>query len=226
MNVGLSYGSNSIWNFGAGFRFTRTDYPFYPRPRSRELGDQGDGKNFDLTAKWIPNGLSTVDIRLSYSDITYDYNTSRDFNGFNGALTWSWRPTGKIQSQLSFVGEPGYASTFYAFEGLPVQIDNSRFARTVRWNVTYLATAKTTFTAGVILTKDYLTQTIFGVTHDGSDLVTVGSLGVSYTPTRNSQLSCNFSYTDRSVSDNAERYNMSYPYNASSVNCSGQIVFQ
>ena len=226
VNVGLSYGSNSIWNFGAGFRFTRTDYPFYPRPRSRELGDQGDGKNFDLTAKWIPNGLSTVDIRLSYSDITYDYNTSRDFNGFNGALTWSWRPTGKIQSQLSFVGEPGYASTFYAFEGLPVQIDNSRFARTVRWNLTYLATAKTTFTAGVILTKDYLTQTIFGVTHDGSDLVTVGSLGVSYTPTRNSQLSCNFSYTDRSVSDNAERYNMSYPYNASSVNCSGQIVFQ
>ncbi len=71
VNIGLSYGSNSIWNLGAGFRFTRTDYPYYPHPfPSRELGDQGDGKNFDLTAKWIPNGLSTVDVRLSYSDIS------------------------------------------------------------------------------------------------------------------------------------------------------------
>ena len=182
--------------------------------------------NFDFTAKWIPNGLSTVDVRLSYSDITYDVNTARDFNGFNGALTWSWRPTGKIQSQLSFVGEPGYASTFYAFEGLPVQIDNSRFARTARWDGTYLATGKTSFTAGLSATKDYLTQTIFSSTQDGSDLVTTASLGVSYTPTRNSQLSCNASYSNRSVSDNAERYGMTYPYHAASFTCSGQLVLQ
>ncbi|MCB2022435.1 MAG: hypothetical protein KDG44_16685, partial [Burkholderiaceae bacterium] len=227
VNIGLSYGSNSIWNFGAGFRFTRTDYPFYPhRFPSRELGDQGDGKNFDLTAKWIPNGLSTVDVRLSYSDIVYEVNTSRDFNGFNGAINWNWRPTGKIQSQLSFVGSPGYASTFYGFEGAPVQVDNSKFARTLRWSGTYLATAKTTFTASIGLTKDFLTQTILGFTEDGYDLVTVGTIGASYTPTRNSQLSCNFSYSDRSVSDNAERFRMSYPYNVSSVTCSGQIVFQ
>ncbi len=96
----------------------------------------------------------------------------------------------------------------------------------MRWSGTYLATGKTTFNASLGLTKDYLTQTIFGFTQDGSDLVTVGTLGVNYAPTRNSTLSCNFSYTDRSVSDNAERYRMSYPYNSSSVNCSGQLVFQ
>ena len=225
--IGLSYGRNRIWNLGAGFRFTRTEYPYYPhRFPSQELGDQGDGNNFDLTAKWIPNGLSTVDIRLSYSDISYDYNTSRDFDGFNGLLSWTWLPTGKIRSTLTFIGAPGYTSTFYAFVGESARVDNSRFSRTARWNGTYLATGKTSFTASVGLTKDYLTQTIFANTQDGSDLVAIGSLGVSYTPTRSSQLACNVSYTDRSVSDNAERYRMTYPYNATSVNCSAQLVLQ
>jgi hypothetical protein len=226
-SIGLSYGRNRIWNFGAAFRFTRTDYPYYPHPfPSREVGDTGDGKNFDLTAKWIPNGLSTVDARLSYSDINYDINEARDFNGFNGSLTWRWLPTGKIQSNLSFIGAPGYASTFYGFDGGPVRVDNSRFARTIRWNGTYLATGKTSFTASLGLTKDYLRQTILGSTQNGSDLITIGSLGVNYAPTRNSQLACNVSYTDRTVSDTAERYRMSYAYNAMTFGCSGQLVLQ
>lgn len=226
-SIGLSYGSHGIWVFGGSFRFTRTVYPYYPHPfPSTELGDQGDGKNFDLTAKWTPNGLSTVDVRLSYSDIHYDINEARDFNGFNGSVAWNWQATGKIRSTLTFISAPGYASTFYAFIGEPVRIDNSQFARSVRWNGTYLATGKTSFTASLNLTKDYLTQTIFAATQSGSDLYTTGSLGVSYTPTRNSLLSCNVSYTDRTASDSAERYGMSYAYNGTSVSCSGQLVLQ
>jgi hypothetical protein len=226
-NIGLTYGHNSIWNLGAGFRFARTDYPFYPHPfPSLELGDTGDGKNFDLTAKWIPSGLSTVDVRLSYSDIAYDVSTARDFNGFNGSVGWTWQPTGRIFSSIAFVGEPGYSSTFYGFEGGPVRVDNSKFARSARWYGTYLATGKTKFTWNLSLTKDYLTQTIFNNTQNGSDLVSTGSLGVSYAPTRNSQLACNVSYTDRSVSDNALRWGMSYPYNGTTFSCSGQLVVQ
>lgn len=226
-SIGLSYGGHGIWTYGAAFRFTRTKYPFYPHPfPSTELGDTGDGKNFDFTVKWVPNGLSTVNVRLSYSDINYDINEARDFNGFNGSLSWTWLPTGKIRSTLTFIGAPGYASTFYAFVGEPVRVDNSRFSRTVRWNATYLATGKTSFTAGLSLTKDYLEQTIFSNTQQGSDLVTIGSLGVSYAPTRNSLLACNVSYSDRSVSENAERYEMSYPYNATTFSCSGQLVLQ
>ncbi|HRP27258.1 MAG TPA: hypothetical protein PLG77_02360 [Burkholderiaceae bacterium] len=225
--IGLSYGTRRILNFGAGFRFTRTEYPYYPHPfPSTELGDTGDGKNFDFTIKWIPSGLSTVDVRLSYSNINYDINQARDFNGFNGSLSWTWQPTGKIKSTLALIGAPGYASTFYAFVGEPVRVDNSRFTRTVRWNGTYLATGKTSFNASLNLTKDYLEQTIFSSTQQGSDLLTTGSLGVSYAPTRNSLLSCNVSYTDRSVSDNAERYAMSYPYNMTMFSCSGQLVLQ
>lgn len=226
-SIGLSYGSSGIWTYGVDFRFTRTEYPFYPHPfPSTELGDTGDGKNFDFTVRWAPTGLSTVNLRLSYSDIKYQINEARDFNGFNGSLSWTWLPTGKIKSTLTLIGAPGYASTFYAFVGEPVRIDNSRFTRTVRWNATYLATGKTSFTAGLSLTKDYLEQTIFSSTQQGSDLVTIGSLGVSYAPTRNSLLSCNVAYTDRSVSDNAERYAMSYPYSATTFSCSGQLVLQ
>jgi len=225
--IGLTYGSHGIWTYGAGFRFTRTEYPFYPHPfPSRELGDTGDGKNFDLKIKWVPNGLSTVDLRLSYSDIKYDVSEARDFNGFNGALTWTWRPTGKIFSALALVGEPGTATTFYAFVGEPVRVDNSKFARSVRWYGTYLATAKTSFTWNLSLTKDYLSQTLFSVTQDGSDLIAVGRVGASYAPTRNSLLACNVSYTDRTVSDNALRLGMSYPYSTTTFSCSGQLVLQ
>lgn len=225
--VGLTFGRTSVWNLGAWYRYQRTEYPYYPHPfPSTELGDTGSGNNFDFTIKWIPNGLSTVDARLSYSDITYDINTGRDFNGFNGSVSWTWLPTGKTKSVISFIGAPGYSSTFYAFVGAPVRVDNSRFSRTARWDLTYLATGKTSFTAGLSATKDYLTQTIFSNTQDGSDFVTTASLGVSYTPTRNSQLSCNASYSNRSVSDNAERYNMTYPYHAASFMCSGQLVLQ
>lgn len=227
VNVGLTYGSHGIWRYGAGFRFTRTDYPYYPHPfPSRELGDQGDGKNFDITVKWVPNALSTLNLRLSYSDINYEVNESRDFNGFNGSLSWDWRPTGKITSSLAFIGAPGYASTFYGFIGEPVRVDNSRFTRTFRWNGNYAATGKTSLTASLELTKDYLTQTIFANTQKGSDLYTVGRLGLSYTPTRNSLLSCNVSYTDRSVSENAELHGMSYAYNGTMFSCSGQLVLQ
>jgi hypothetical protein len=104
--------------------------------------------------------LSTVDARLSYSDINYDINNGRDFNGFNGSLTWTWRPTGKIFSGLTVIGAPGDSSTFYAFIGEPVRVDTSRFARTIRWYGTYLATGKTNFTWNLSLTKDYLEQTI------------------------------------------------------------------
>ena len=226
-NIGLSYGHNSIWNLGARYRFTRTDYPYYPQPfPSTALGDTGTGNNFDLTAKWIPTGLSTVDLRLSYSDITYDFNTARDFNGFNGSLIWTWQPTGKLFSGIALVGEPGYSNTFYAFEGGPVRVDNSKFARTARWYGTYLATGKTKFTWNLSLTKDYLTQTIFSNTQNGSDLVATANLGVSYAPTPNSLLACSVSYTDRTVSDNALRWGMSYPYNGTTVSCSGQLVVQ
>ena len=226
-SIGLSYGSHGIWTYGAAFRFTRTEYPFYPHPLpSRELGDTGDGKNFDFTIRWVPSALSTVNVRLSYSDINYDINQAQDFRGFNGSLSWTWLPTGKIRSTLTFIGAPGYASTFYAFVGEPVRVDNSRFTRTVRWNASYLATGKTSFTASLDLTKDYLEQTIFSKTQQGSDLVTIGSVGVSYAPTRNSLLACNVSYTDRSVSENAERYAMSYPYSSTMFSCSGQLVLQ
>ncbi|HMN76850.1 MAG TPA: hypothetical protein PKC97_12340 [Burkholderiaceae bacterium] len=226
-SIGLTYGSHGIWTYGAAFRFQRTEYPFYPHPfPSTKLGDTGDGKNFDFTIKWVPSGLSTVDVRLSYSDINYDINNGRDFNGFNGSLTWTWNPTGKIFSGLTLIGAPGDSSTFYAFIGEPVRVDTSRFARTIRWYGTYLATGKTKFTWNLSLTKDYLEQTIFSSTQQGSDLVTTGSLGVSYAPTRNSQLACNVGYLDRSASDNALRWGMSYPYSTTTFSCSGQLVLQ
>ncbi len=214
---------------GLGLRFNWTDYPNYPQPfPSTTLGDESLGKNVDLTAKWIASGQSTLDVRLSYSDISYDYNTLNDFTGFNGGLGWTWQPTGKIRTRLDLNGAPSYTANFYGFSGGSVRVNNSKFARTVRYSADYLATAKTSFNANIGLTKDSLSQTdtITGNTQYGSDLYTTIGLGVTYLPTPNSQLACRVDYQHRSASDNAVLYGMSYPYNGTNFFCSGQLLLR
>lgn len=227
--LGVSYGGDGQLTVGLGLRYNWTDFPNYPQPfPSTDLGDKSLGKNIDFTTKWIASGQSTVDLRLSMSDITYDYNTANDFNGFNGGLGWSWQPTGKISTRLDLYGAPSYTANFYGFSGGAVRVNNAKFARAVRYSANYLATAKTTFNANLGLTKDYLSQTdtITGNTQYGSDLYTTVGLGVTYAPTRNSQLACTVNYQNRSANDNAILYGMSYPYNGTTVFCSGQLVLQ
>ena len=71
-----------------------------------------------------------------------------------------------------------------------------------------------------------MTQTIFGITRKGTDLYTNVALGISYAPTFNSTLACNVSYQKRTASDEALAFGLSYPYNGTNFNCSGQLVFR
>lgn len=229
--LGLSYGSHGQLTFGLGVRYNWTDYPNSSQPfPSTELGDSSVGKNIDFTTKWVPNGVSTVDLRLSLTDISYKYNTVNDFRGFNGGLGWNWQPTGKIQTRLYIFGEPSYTASFNNFDGNAPRINNSRFARAIRYSATYLATGKTSFNANIGVTKDYLSQlnTVTGNTEYGSDLYTTVGLGVTYAPTVNSQIACNVAYQHRSANDAAANAvpAMSYSYSGSNVNCSGQLLLK
>ena len=227
--LGLSYGGDGQLTVGLGLRYNWTDYPNYPQPfPSTTLGDDSLGKNIDFTARWVATGQSTLDLRLSMSDIAYTYNTLNDFNGFNGGLGWTWQPTGKIRTRLDLNGAPSYTANFYGFSGGAIRVNNSRFARTIRYSATYLATGKTTFNGIIRLSKDSLSQTdqASGNTQYGSDLYSTVGLGVTYAPTRNSQLACNVDYQRRTASDNAVLYGMSYPYSGTNFQCSGQLVLQ
>lgn len=227
--LGVSYGGDGQLTIGLGLRYNWTDYPNYPQPLpSTALGDDSLGRNIDFTGKWVATGQSTLDLRLSYSDIAWTYNTINDFKGFNGGLGWSWKPTGKLNSRLDIYGAPSYTANFFGFSGGSVRVSNSRFARSIRYALNYQATGKTAFNANLRLTKDYLTQTdtLTGNTQYGSDLYTTVGLGVTYAPTINSQLACSVNYQNRSASDNAILYGMSYPYNGTNFSCSGQLVLQ
>lgn len=226
--LGVTYGQNSQLTVGLGLRYNWTDYPNYPQPfPSTDLGDNSVGKNLDFTAKWVPTGLSSLDLRLSLTDVSYTYNVGNDFHGFNGGLGWDWQPTGKIHTRLAIFGEPSYTANFYGFSGGEVRVNNSRFARAIRYSASYFATGKASFNASIGLTKDYLSQSSeFTGTQYGSDLYTTVGLGVTYAPTINSQLACNVNYHDRTASDNAVRYGMSYPYSGTNFNCSAQLVLR
>lgn len=227
--VGFTYGGDGQLTVGLGLRFNWTDYPNYPQPLpSTALGDDSLGKNIDFTAKWIATGQSTLDVRLSMSDVSYTYNTINDFNGFNGSFGWTWTPTGKLWTRLVLNGEPSYTANFWGYAGSPLRINNSKFARSIRYTAIYQATGKTSFNANIRMTKDSLSQTdqITGNSQYGSDLYTTIGIGVTYAPTRNSQIACNLDYQRRSANDNAILYGMSYPYNGTNFQCSGQLVIQ
>jgi hypothetical protein len=215
--VGLQYGVSGVLTLGAGLRFTRTDYPnYFPNVG---IGNTADGRNIDLTGTWVPNGLSSLDARLSFTNIDYQYNTGNNFRGVNGALGWNWQPTGKTQTRLSFVSTPGSGIN-------NLQVNNSKFSRTVNLSATYLATGKTSFNANIGVTQDEFSRPpVANLPESANDLYTTLGLGVNYAPSRNSKLACNLAYQRRNAGDAAFTFGY-YPYHGAHFNCSGQLLLQ
>ena len=107
--VGLSYGGDGQLTVGLGLRYNWTDYPNYPQPfPSTSLGDNSLGKNIDFTANWVATGQSTLDLRLSLSDITYTYNTANDFPRLSTAASPGPQAHGQGRPRLDLYGAPSY----------------------------------------------------------------------------------------------------------------------
>lgn len=241
--LGLRYGQSGALSLGVGLRLAKADYPFYQPiyqlgPDGNPVlvdgqpiiigyaADESTGKYVDFFGSWTPSGLSTLDVRLSLSDISHTLNQGSDFNGLTGAIGWNYQPTGKITTRVSLVVAPGTGSTFYAFTGGPTLVENSTLNGTLRLSATYAATGKTSMNGFVALSRNRYGQVTPTGTEYGTDLTTFVGLGVTYLPTRNITLGCSMNYTTRSASQEAIALGQSYDYSGSSVSCSGQIVLQ
>jgi len=176
---------------------------------------------------WVPKGLSSLDARLSFTDIAYTINTGADYHGLTGALGWNYQASGKLSARLSFLVAPGTGATYFGFTGMgPTTVENSRISKILRLSATYVATGRTTLTGNVgVVQNTYRQKTNLGTQH-GTDLTPRVGLGVNYAPTRNTLLACNANYQKRSASDEAVATGQSYPYSSSNVSCSGQITLQ
>jgi hypothetical protein len=234
VSLGVRYGQGSALSLGVAYRANRAEFPHYlvntdPATSGSEpyIADHSNGRYVDFTAVWIPNGLSTLDVRLSLSNISYDINQAADFNGLTGELGWNYQVSGKLSSRLSFLVAPGTSATFFGLSSSgPISVQNSTLSKILQYSATYSMTAKTTLTGSLGLIQNRYGQTTPSGTMYGTDLTPSVGLGFTYAPTRNSLLGCNASYLSRSASQQAEALGQSYPYSGTMFTCTGQILLQ
>ncbi len=75
-NFGVSYGASGLLTLGTGVRHTSTRY----------IDDKTSRDDFDVTATWVPSGLSTVSARISATREQRSVVSQRDFSGTTGSL--------------------------------------------------------------------------------------------------------------------------------------------
>lgn len=227
-SVGLRWNPSDLLNVGVALRLTQANYP-----RFRALAGGGfesdtlDRQDIDLTVGYRPSGASDLSLRLSPTRTRYDRNTTADFSGLTGSLTWNWRATGKTTLTALLSRDTGQSA-----DAVVIGISNSALidqASTVTalgLRANHELTGKISLTASLDHSRRALEQAVtVGGTNVGSltgkDHTTALRLGARWLPTRSTQLSCNLG-TERRSSDQV----LAAAYSANTVACTGQFVLQ
>ncbi len=228
--LGLSYGDGAVLTLGAALRLSTTDYPKFEGdagPPPSYQSDVADGKNLDLTATWVASGLSKLEGRLSWTDVSHSFNKANDFRGLTGSLRWEYRPTGKLNTRLSVLVAPGSGAAFNDFTGSTTPfVSNARSTTSVRMGASYLATGKITVNGSLVLENDRLSQEVgprLGPkTIETGTVNNVGAqLGATYAAARNIDLTCYYRRDVRSTESS-----LSTPYSSNTFLCSAELLFQ
>ena len=206
---GLTYRPRDSLTLGAALRFTQG---------KRQLQSKFDRRDVDLTALWVPTGLSTIDARLSFGKQKARSGTSAfDFTGTTGQLKWTYQATGKLAFVSSFNRDSGAESSFANRQQSSTFGDESRITEAVSLNTNYAFSSKIRFDLNLYANHRSLVLGPF----KGSDSVRSATLGATYVPLRNLSLSCNVGRDSRSASGR-----VSFAYGNNSVSCSAQITLQ
>lgn len=229
VRTGLQYRPSGLLTLGGALRYTRGRFPSAIEPAPGVFqADRFDRRDVDLDAQWTPTGQSTLRLRLSHTRETHDEVASRDVSGVTGALSWDYRPTGKLRFTTEVIRDTGAASAFSQLvPGTDTRIgDNSQLSNTLAVKAFYDATAKIRVEAGVRLVKRDLVDA-FALpsgsvsTNEGSDRSRELRLAASYAPARQWLAGCSIARERRTASSS-----VSYPYSANAVSCSLQFKLQ
>lgn len=210
VGFGVQYRPSGLLTLGAGIRVTRGEY--------KAQNDDFDRNDFDLTAIWTPSGLSTVSARLSYSKEEHDVET-RDFSGVTGALSWDYKPTGKLSFTTDLIRDTGAESNFIVDSSTATgdYTNRSRVSDTIQTSARYQATGK----IGVTGYLRYTDRDLGGEDGlSGSDKTTFARLGVDYAPTRTILVGLDYGYEKRTASGS------SAPYTANTIGINARILFR
>ncbi len=180
--------------------------------------DPSKRRDIDLTATWVPSGLSTVNARISHTRTDHARSPQRDFSGVTGELRGSTQATGKIKLNLRLSRDQGQGNSTFDFQGQTPSIEFDRVSTALRAGADYELTSKILLTSSVDFIRRNFESTRFAVV--GSDRTTTLALGARWLPTRAIQVGCNLSHDERSTSQ------VGNPYNSNALSCYGQFVLQ
>ncbi len=238
--LGVSYNPNSLLRTGVSLRRTHGSYPNAMNVTGVSIDSSFDRDDIDLNTTWRPTGSSTLQARITRSKLDYKQASARSTNITTGAITYQWRPGGRLALDLSFVRDTNAGQ--YAFDEVVLvgrtivrsenlSVDN-RVTNTLGLVSSYQLTAK----IGLSLDAHHverkldngLTETILGLpttTYRSADERTDSvNLSAAYDLTRTVRFSCGFGRTKRTVSDASS--GLTYPYSVNLTNCTAQLALQ
>lgn len=226
---GLKVRPSGALTLGASLRATRGEYP--------DIAIEFDRNDIDLTAVWVPTGLSTLNARLSYGKQENKATggvaplnvEQRDFSGATGFIGWDYKPTGKLSFRTTLSRDTGSETSFLRItEDAPNLIafgDVSKLTTALSVLARYEATAKIVATVGALAQRRTLSDLFLptpGISDaTGRDRFTRAWLGLTWAPTLHWQLGCNVAHEKRTESGG-----LVVPYSANTASCSVQYVIR
>ncbi len=165
---------------GLGLRGTRGETPEYglgqTPPLPAPYNDKMKRRDVDLTAVWTPTGFSTINARLSATKEEHTLNRTADLSETTGALSWDYRPTGRLSFNLTLARDTGVET---AFDGTrpagttALPVDNNRLTNSASLDARYLLTSKISLAGGARVrkaernngAKETIDSYLFGITY-------------------------------------------------------------
>lgn len=181
--------------------------------------------DIDLSLLAKPNGLSTLNARVSGTRERHSVQSQRDVNTWTGALGWNWQATGKVNLDTQLSRDSTVGSSTYGTTLNEIDSSDTRISRSLQFNARWDATAKIQVNARGGYSRRKLDNafSLNGATQptEGEDSTFTYGLGVSWQPTRSVQLACNVGRERRQIV--GDSLAITYPYRATTGSCSGQL---
>jgi hypothetical protein len=224
--AGLKFSPSPDLRLGLGLRSGRGENPDYQlQADGSRLADEFRRRDVDLSLNWTSDAVSSLEVRLSRSQIDHEQATDRSYARATGLLRWRWQPTGKLRLSTELARDTGLDNYFLLGSGQSQSVDYSRFSNTGRLRADWAATAKLTAYAQASHTRRELENTPPAFTglpaQQGEDRSTRLALGATWSPLRPLQLSCEVSQDERRSDGRLSR-----DYRDTAGSCSLQFVLQ
>lgn len=221
LGAGVRFRPSEALSLRTGLRRTEGKYSNLLVP------DDFTREDLDFDSQVEASGASRISTRLSYTRESHSKASSRAYRGWTGSLGWNWRPTGKLTWDLTASRDSNVGSVNqYAFL-ISDESGDTRIRNSLGLRAAWELSPKLGVTGGLGYARRTLDNGFItgGTLSSGKDNTKSANLGLRYLPLRNAELGCGVNWEDRSVSA-AGASSLTYPYSATSYNCSGQIFLR